>query len=77
MATALNTISILHQIDIPDENLEKITAQFGKQLKRLRRLSTNRYLAEILTSLLVKWKELEKSDANQRFPSSPELEFDV
>lgn len=75
MATALNTLAILHDIHMPDNELTKVTSQFGHHLKRLRRLTANKYLLERITALLVKWKGLERSDRNLAFPSSPELEI--
>lgn len=74
MATALNTIAILHDIHISDSELTKVTSQFGHHLKRLRRLTSNKYLLGRITALLVKWKELKQADKNLSFPSSPELE---
>lgn len=74
MATALNTIAILHDIHIPDNELRKVTSQFGHHLKRLRRITANKYLLERITALLVKWKELKRVDKNTAFLSSPELE---
>lgn len=74
MATALNTIEIMYRMHVPDHELEKITSQFGAELERLQRVTTNKYLLKHLSALSDKWNQLERSDKNNSFLSSPELE---
>lgn len=56
MATVLNTISLLEDIDITLSEL--VSTRLASYVKQLRRQTTNQYLSHRLKILLKKWHKL-------------------
>lgn len=56
MATVLHTIDVFEEIHIPVSQLA--TTRLVTYVRRLRRKTTNRYLADRLRNLLKKWRDL-------------------
>lgn len=64
MATVLNTIDVFEKISISPAQLA--TTHLVTYIRRLRRKTTNRYLANRLRDLLKKWRDSVAADKTKR-----------